>query len=151
MQTLAPHFEQAVHSLKGAKHVADIRNFGLAAGITIAVPPVSAAIDPALIGEWELLEVEELGAIDDFGAAVDEMNVEFSVDGGAHVMLEIEQDQDTMERERTFRFTTLDGRIVPDQGAPVAYEILGQDDIRLTTPDGLVVHLHRAAADVSQL
>lgn len=112
--------------------------------------PVSAAIDPALIGDWELLEVERLGTIDDFGAAVDEMNVEFSVDGGAHVMLEIEQDRDTMASERTFRFTTLDGRIVPDQGAPVGYEIIGQDDIRLMTPDGLVVHLHRAAADVAQ-
>ena len=29
---------------------------------------------------------------------------------------------------------------------PVAYEVIGQDDIRLITPDGLVVHLHRTAA-----
>lgn len=35
-KTLAPHFENAVHSLKGAKHVTDIRNYGLAAGLTIA-------------------------------------------------------------------------------------------------------------------
>lgn len=35
-QTLAPYFEQAVHGLQGAKHVLDIRNFGLAAGLTIA-------------------------------------------------------------------------------------------------------------------
>jgi beta-alanine--pyruvate transaminase len=34
--SLAPYFEQAVHSLRGAKHVADIRNCGLAAGITIS-------------------------------------------------------------------------------------------------------------------
>jgi hypothetical protein len=108
--------------------------------------PVSASIDQSLVGEWELAEVERLGAIDDFGAAVDEMNVEFGVDGQAHILLEIEQDQDTMARERTFRFTTLDGRIVPDQGAPVSYEIIGQDDIRLLTPDGLVVHLHRTAS-----
>jgi len=33
---LAPYFENAVHSLKGAKHVTDIRNCGLAAGLTIA-------------------------------------------------------------------------------------------------------------------
>ena len=32
---LAPYFENAVHSLKGAKHVTDIRNYGLAAGFTI--------------------------------------------------------------------------------------------------------------------
>ena len=36
---LAPHFERAVHSLKGAKHVLDIRNCGLAAGFTIAPAP----------------------------------------------------------------------------------------------------------------
>ena len=39
VNALTPHFENAVHSLKGAKHVADIRNYGLAAGLTIA--PVS--------------------------------------------------------------------------------------------------------------
>ena len=36
---LAPYFENAVHSLQGAKHVLDIRNYGLAAGITIAPVP----------------------------------------------------------------------------------------------------------------
>ncbi len=46
VQTLAPHFEQAVHSLKGAKHVTDIRNFGLAAGITIAALPGEPARRP---------------------------------------------------------------------------------------------------------
>jgi beta-alanine--pyruvate transaminase len=43
---LAPYFEQAVHSLKGAKHVADIRNYGLAAGITIAALPGEPAKRP---------------------------------------------------------------------------------------------------------
>ena len=36
---LAPFFENAVHSLKGAKHVLDIRNCGLAAGLTISPVP----------------------------------------------------------------------------------------------------------------
>ena len=36
---LAPHFETAVHGLQGAKHVMDIRNLGLAAGLTIAPAP----------------------------------------------------------------------------------------------------------------
>jgi len=35
VKELAPHFENLVHGLKGHKHVADIRNFGLAAGLTI--------------------------------------------------------------------------------------------------------------------
>ena len=44
--SLAPYFEQAVHSLNGAKHVADIRNYGLAAGITIAAVPGEPAKRP---------------------------------------------------------------------------------------------------------
>ena len=46
VNALAPYFEQAVHSLKGAKHVADIRNFGLAAGFTIAAVPGEPAKRP---------------------------------------------------------------------------------------------------------
>ena len=46
VRALAPHFEAAVHSLKGAKHVTDIRNFGLAAGITIAALPGEPARRP---------------------------------------------------------------------------------------------------------
>ena len=46
VQALAPHFENAVHSLKGSKHVADIRNYGLAAGITIAALPGEPARRP---------------------------------------------------------------------------------------------------------
>ena len=43
---LAPYFEEAVHSLRGAKHVTDIRNYGLAAGITIAAAPGEPAKRP---------------------------------------------------------------------------------------------------------
>ena len=32
---LAPYFENSVHALKGERHVTDIRNYGLAAGLTI--------------------------------------------------------------------------------------------------------------------
>ncbi|MBK7717790.1 MAG: aspartate aminotransferase family protein [Simplicispira sp.] len=46
VKALLPHFEQAVHSLKGAKHVADIRNYGLAAGFTIAALPGEPARRP---------------------------------------------------------------------------------------------------------
>ncbi|MGB4925819.1 MAG: aspartate aminotransferase family protein [Giesbergeria sp.] len=46
VQALLPHFEQAVHSLKGAKHVADIRNYGLAAGFTIDALPGEPARRP---------------------------------------------------------------------------------------------------------
>ena len=46
VNTLAPYFENAVHSLKGARHITDIRNFGLAAGITIAALPGEPARRP---------------------------------------------------------------------------------------------------------
>ena len=46
VKALAPYFENAVHGLKGAKHVADIRNYGLAAGITIAAVPGEPAKRP---------------------------------------------------------------------------------------------------------
>jgi len=46
VQDLAPVFESAVHGLKGCKHVSDIRNFGLAAGLTIASMPGEPARRP---------------------------------------------------------------------------------------------------------
>jgi len=46
VRELAPHFETAVHGLQGTKHVADIRNFGLAAGFTIASLPGEPAKRP---------------------------------------------------------------------------------------------------------
>jgi beta-alanine--pyruvate transaminase len=49
VRALAPHFEAAVHSLKGAKHVNDIRNYGLAAGFTIDALPGEPAKRPYLI------------------------------------------------------------------------------------------------------
>ncbi|QHE84696.1 aspartate aminotransferase family protein [Hydrogenophaga sp. BPS33] len=46
VRQMAPHFEQAVHGLKGQPHVADIRNYGLAAGITITSAPGEPARRP---------------------------------------------------------------------------------------------------------
>ena len=46
VRALAPHFENAVHHLRGSRHVTDIRNFGLAAGITLAAVPGEPARRP---------------------------------------------------------------------------------------------------------
>jgi beta-alanine--pyruvate transaminase len=46
VRELAPHFENAVHGLRGARHVADIRNFGLASGITLTPVPGEPAKRP---------------------------------------------------------------------------------------------------------
>jgi beta-alanine--pyruvate transaminase len=54
VKTLTPHFENAVHSLKGVKHVADIRNLGLAAGFTIEALPGEPAKRPYEISKLML-------------------------------------------------------------------------------------------------
>ena len=46
VRELAPYFEAQVHSLKGAKHVTDIRNYGLAAGLTLEAAPGEPAKRP---------------------------------------------------------------------------------------------------------
>jgi beta-alanine--pyruvate transaminase len=46
VRELAPVLERAVHSLRGAPHVADIRNLGLAAGLSIAPLPGEPARRP---------------------------------------------------------------------------------------------------------
>jgi beta-alanine--pyruvate transaminase len=52
---LAPYFEAAVHSLRGLPHITDIRNFGLAAGVTFAAIPGEPARRPYEIAMdcWE--------------------------------------------------------------------------------------------------
>lgn len=52
---LAPHLENAVHGLKGLRHVADVRNYGLAAGLTIEPAPDEPALRPYRIAMhcWE--------------------------------------------------------------------------------------------------
>lgn len=46
VKALSPYFENAVHGLKGAKHITDIRNYGLAAGLTIEALPGEPAKRP---------------------------------------------------------------------------------------------------------
>ncbi len=43
---LAPHFEQAIHGIRGTKHVVDIRNCGLAGAIQLAPRDGDATIRP---------------------------------------------------------------------------------------------------------
>jgi beta-alanine--pyruvate transaminase len=43
---LSPHFEAAIHGIKGTKHVVDIRNFGLAGAIQLAPRDGDAIVRP---------------------------------------------------------------------------------------------------------
>ena len=58
-RAIAPRFEQAVHSLKGAPHVIDVRNFGLMAGIDIEPIPGK----PAARGYAVFLKCLEKGVL----------------------------------------------------------------------------------------
>jgi beta-alanine--pyruvate transaminase len=46
VKELAPYWENLVHQLKGTKHIVDIRNYGLAAGFTLAAVPGEPAKRP---------------------------------------------------------------------------------------------------------
>jgi beta-alanine--pyruvate transaminase len=46
VRELAPRFENAVHGLRGVRHVADVRNYGLAAGISVEALPGEPARRP---------------------------------------------------------------------------------------------------------
>ncbi|MBV8758402.1 MAG: aspartate aminotransferase family protein [Deltaproteobacteria bacterium] len=46
VKELTPYFENAVHQLKGRRHVMDIRNYGLAAGLTLEAAPGEPAKRP---------------------------------------------------------------------------------------------------------
>lgn len=49
VKSMAPKFEQALHSLKGTKYISDIRNYGLAGALTIEAAPGEPALRPYLI------------------------------------------------------------------------------------------------------
>jgi beta-alanine--pyruvate transaminase len=55
VRTLAPYFERAIHSLKGKRHITDIRNFGLAGGLTLESLPGEPAKRPmeAALACWK--------------------------------------------------------------------------------------------------
>jgi beta-alanine--pyruvate transaminase len=52
---MAPKLEKAIHSLKGIEHIVDIRNYGSAAGLTLASLPGEPAKRPFLAAMkcWE--------------------------------------------------------------------------------------------------
>jgi beta-alanine--pyruvate transaminase len=53
--TMAPIFEEKLHSLKGAPYITDIRNYGFAGGITLTSAPGEPALRPykAAMKCWE--------------------------------------------------------------------------------------------------
>lgn len=74
---MAPLLEEKVHELKGTKYVADIRNYGLAAGITIESSPEGG---PALRPYQIAMKCWEKGFYVRFGGDVISLGLPFTVE-----------------------------------------------------------------------
>ena len=115
---------------------------------TLMVTPVldevvAPDVDADLIGAWTLEEVAEAGVLGDMGVDVEEMRCAFTPQGTATVEMGMVQDQDPLRMQRTFDYDTQNGLIVVEDDEPVAYEILADGRLQMTTPQGLVVRLVR--------
>ena len=117
---------------------------GTGAGQLLVIPPMGSDVDQAVVGTWELAEVEDGGLMAELGAEIDALVLRIEADGAALVELEVSQDLETMVREDTFNCTAQNGQIQPDDRAAISYEVLGDDELRLTDPEGVVVRMKRA-------
>ncbi|WP_412068418.1 hypothetical protein [Rubrivirga sp. IMCC43871] len=111
--------------------------------------PVEAAVvaddvDPALVGAWSLDEVVEGGRLAVLGVAVEDMTCAFGAEGTARIEMEMVQDLDPIVRERTFTFQTENGQIVVPDDDAVAYRMLDDGRLEMTTTGGLVVRFVRS-------
>ena len=74
---MAPHLEEKVHELKGTKYVSDIRNYGLAAGISIESSPAGG---PALRPYQIAMKCWEKGFYVRYGGDVISLGLPFTVE-----------------------------------------------------------------------
>ncbi len=75
---MAPVFEDALHSLKGCKYISDIRNYGLAGGITLEHAPGEPALRPYLVA----MACWERGFYVRYGADTIQLGLPFTVEPG---------------------------------------------------------------------
>ncbi|MDX2321071.1 MAG: aspartate aminotransferase family protein [Moritella sp.] len=76
VKSLSTYFQQAVHSLKGCKHVTDIRNYGFSAGFTIESAPGEPTLRPYLIG----LKMWQKGFFIRYGGATIQLGLPFTTE-----------------------------------------------------------------------
>ena len=74
VRSLSTYFQQAVHSLKGCRHITDIRNYGFAAGFTIDAIPGEPTLRPYLIG----LKMWEKGFFVRYGGSTIQLGLPFT-------------------------------------------------------------------------
>jgi beta-alanine--pyruvate transaminase len=73
---LSPYFEEAVHSLKGSKHITDIRNCGFAAGFSVDALPGEPAKRPFEIA----MRMWEKGFYVRYGGATIQLGIPFTTE-----------------------------------------------------------------------
>ncbi len=73
---LSPYFEDAVHSLKGSKHITDIRNCGFAAGFSVDALPGEPAKRPFEIA----MRMWEKGFYVRYGGATIQLGIPFTTE-----------------------------------------------------------------------
>lgn len=114
------------------------------------VAPVAVDdVDLALVGEWELAAVEDGGVMDELDAEIESLWLRIESDGDATVQMEVVQDLETVERQDAFHCTTEGGQILPSDRPAIAYEVLGDGEIRLKDSKGVVVRMKRTEGDVA--
>ena len=74
----SPYFEESVHSLKGCKHVTDIRSYGFAAGFTIDPVPGEPALRPYQIA----MKMWQKGFYVRYGGATIQLGLPFTSERG---------------------------------------------------------------------
>lgn len=115
-----------------------------------AAPALTAdstvAVDPQIVGEWELDEVAEGGQLGELGVEIEDMSCDFDAAGVGRVEMEMVQDLDPIQTERTFEFETDGGLIVVPDDDDVAYRLLSDGRLEMTTAGGTVLRFVRAGA-----
>lgn len=110
---------------------------------TLAIPSLESPVDQAVVGTWELAEVEDGGLMAELGAEIDALVLRIEADGDALVALEVIQDLETMTKQDSFQCTASDGMIRPEDRPAISYEVLSESEIRLRDPEGVVVRMKR--------
>jgi beta-alanine--pyruvate transaminase len=76
VQSMAPVFEELLHSLRGVRHIVDIRNYGLAGALTIEALPGEPALRPYLIA----MEMWQKGFYVRYGGDTIQLGLPFTVE-----------------------------------------------------------------------
>ena len=121
----------------------------LAQSTAPAVPVATGDVDLALVGEWELVAVEDGGVMDELDAEIESLWLRIESDGDATVQMEVVQDLETVERQDAFHCTTEGGQILTTDRPAIAYEVLDDGEIRLKDSKGVVVRMKRTEGDVA--